>query len=79
METWIEEMRPLMHGEGQCGERVMLSTVFGERIRLLRARQGILERIQKIARKMVPELKDPTYEERLKEMGLPTLQDRRER
>ncbi|MPC70985.1 hypothetical protein E2C01_065253 [Portunus trituberculatus] len=28
---------------------------------------------------MVPELKDLTYEERLKEMGLPTLQDRRER
>ncbi|MPD04570.1 hypothetical protein E2C01_100264 [Portunus trituberculatus] len=29
--------------------------------------------------KMVPELKALTYEERLKEMGLPTLQDRRER
>ncbi|MPD05636.1 hypothetical protein E2C01_101390 [Portunus trituberculatus] len=28
---------------------------------------------------MVPELKDLTYEERLKEMGLPTLQDKRER
>ncbi|MPD00641.1 hypothetical protein E2C01_096126 [Portunus trituberculatus] len=37
-----------------------------------------LERIQKIATKMVPELKDLTYEEQLKEMGLPTLQDRRE-
>ena len=38
-----------------------------------------LERIQKAATKMVPELKDKTYEERLKEMNLPTLQDRRER
>lgn len=38
-----------------------------------------LERVQRIATKMVPELKDLTYEERLKEMGLPTLQDRRER
>ena len=28
---------------------------------------------------MVPELKELTYEDRLKEMGLPTLQDRRER
>ncbi|MPC47606.1 hypothetical protein E2C01_041356 [Portunus trituberculatus] len=38
-----------------------------------------LEQILRIARKMVPELKDLTSEERLKEMGLPTLQDRRER
>ncbi|MPC98771.1 hypothetical protein E2C01_094152 [Portunus trituberculatus] len=38
-----------------------------------------LEWIQRTATKMVPELKDLTYEERLKEMGLPTLQDRRER
>ena len=37
------------------------------------------ERIQKIAMKMVSELRDLTYEERLKEMGLPVLQDRRER
>ena len=29
--------------------------------------------------KMVPELRDLTYEERLKEMGLPALQGRRER
>ncbi|MPC10806.1 hypothetical protein E2C01_003447 [Portunus trituberculatus] len=38
-----------------------------------------LEQIQKIVTKMVPELKDLTYEERLKEIGLPTLQDRREK
>ena len=28
---------------------------------------------------MVPELRELSYEDRLKEMGLPTLQDRRER
>ena len=38
-----------------------------------------LERIQRIATKMVPELKELTYEDRLKEMGLTTLQVRRER
>ena len=38
-----------------------------------------IERIQRAATKMVPELKDLTYEERLKEMELPTLQARRER
>ena len=38
-----------------------------------------LERIQRAATKMVPELKDLNYEERLEEMGLPTLQVRRER
>ena len=38
-----------------------------------------IERIQRTATKMVPELKDLTYEERLTVMGLPTLQDRRER
>ena len=38
-----------------------------------------IERIQRIATKMVPELKDLTYEERLTDMGLLTLQDRRER
>ena len=32
-----------------------------------------LEIIQRTAMKMVPEMKDLTYEERLKEMGLPTL------
>ncbi|MPC08266.1 hypothetical protein E2C01_000846 [Portunus trituberculatus] len=44
------------------------------------SKKGIrkLERIQKIAIKMVPELKDLRYEKRLKEMRLPTLQDRRE-
>ena len=38
-----------------------------------------LERIQRVATKMVTELKDLSYEERLEEMGLPTLQERRER
>ena len=38
-----------------------------------------LERIQKIATKMVPEISTLPYEERLKEMNLPTLEDRRER
>ena len=37
-----------------------------------------LERIQRVATKMVPELREQ-YEDRLREMGLPTLQDRRER
>ena len=32
-----------------------------------------IERIQRAATKMVPELKDLTYEERLKEMELPTF------
>ena len=36
-----------------------------------------LERIQRIASKMLPELKDLTYEERLKEMHLTTLKERR--
>ena len=35
-----------------------------------------LERIQRIAIKMVPELEDLTYEERLKEMHLITLTER---
>ena len=38
-----------------------------------------LERIQRIATKIVPELEDLLYEERLKEMHLTTLNDRRER
>ena len=38
-----------------------------------------LERIQRVATKMVPELRELTYEDRLKETGLPTLHDRRER
>ena len=38
-----------------------------------------LERIQKIATKMVPELEDLPYEERLKEMHLTALKERRER
>ena len=38
-----------------------------------------LERIQRIAKKMEPESEDLTYEERLKEMHLTTLKERRER
>ena len=38
-----------------------------------------LERIQKIATKMVPELEDLPYEERLNEMQSSTLEERRER
>ena len=38
-----------------------------------------LERIQRIATKMVPELQDLTYEERLNEMHLINLKERRER
>ena len=38
-----------------------------------------LEIIQRIATKMVPELEELTYEERLKEMHLTTLEERRER
>ena len=37
-----------------------------------------LERIQRVPTKMVPEPSELTYEDRLKEMGLLTLQDRRE-
>ena len=38
-----------------------------------------LERLQRIATKMVPEMRELTYEERLKEIKLPTLEERRER
>ena len=38
-----------------------------------------LERIQRIATKMVSDLEDLPYEERLKEMHLTTLKERRER
>ena len=38
-----------------------------------------LERVQRAATKMVPELSELTYEERLKQMELPTLERRRER
>ena len=38
-----------------------------------------IERIQRIATKMVPELTNMTYEDRLREIGLPTLEQRRER
>ena len=37
-----------------------------------------LERVQRIATKMLPELEHLTYEERLKEMHLTTLKERRE-
>ena len=36
-----------------------------------------LERIQKIATKMIPELRDLRYEERLNECGLTTIQTRK--
>ena len=35
--------------------------------------------MQKTATRMVPELRDLSYEERLEEIGLPTLQERRKR
>ena len=38
-----------------------------------------LEKVQKHATKMVPELRELSYTERLRELGLPTLQSRRER
>ena len=38
-----------------------------------------LERIQRITTKMVPELEDLIYDERLKQMQLNTLEERRER
>ena len=38
-----------------------------------------LERIQRITTKIVPDLQDLTYEERLKEMHLKTLKERRQR
>ena len=38
-----------------------------------------LERIQRIATKVVPELEELSYVERLKEMHLRTLKERRER
>ena len=38
-----------------------------------------LERVQRAATRMVPELANLQYEERLKELNLPTLEERRER
>ena len=38
-----------------------------------------LERLQRMATKMVPEMRGMTYEERLSAMDLPTLESRRER
>ncbi len=38
-----------------------------------------MERVQRIATKMIPELKGLKYEERLERLGLPTLKERRER
>ena len=37
----------------------------------------MLEKIQRRATKLIPELRDLTYEERLKECGLTTLETRR--
>ena len=37
----------------------------------------MLERIQRRATKIIPELRDPSYEERLNECGLTTLETRR--
>ena len=37
-----------------------------------------IERIQRTATKMVPGLKDLSYEDRLSKMNLPTLEERRE-
>ncbi len=38
-----------------------------------------LERIQRIATKLIPEISNITYKDRLREMDLPTLEQRRER
>ncbi len=38
-----------------------------------------LERIQRIATKLVPEIMNMAYEDRLREMEMPTLEERRER
>ena len=38
-----------------------------------------LERIQRVATKMVPEIRELTYEDRLQVMKLPALQDRSKR
>ena len=38
-----------------------------------------LERMQRAATKLVPELREMNYEDRLRKLGLPTLETRRER
>ena len=43
----------------------------------LRKDVDMLEKIQRRATKLIPELRDLTYEERLKECGLTTLETRR--
>ena len=43
----------------------------------LRKDVHMLEKIQRRATKLIPELRDQTYEERLKECGLTTLDTRR--
>ena len=43
----------------------------------LRKDVDMLEKIQRRANKLIPELRDLTYEERLKECGLTTLETRR--
>ena len=40
-------------------------------------RRYMLDKIQRRATKLIPELRDLTYEERLKECGLTTLETRR--
>ena len=43
----------------------------------LRKDVDMLEKIQRRATKLIPELRDQTYEERLKECGLTTIETRR--
>ena len=48
-----------------------------ESISFLRKDVDMLEKIQRRATKLIPELRDQTYEERLQECGLTTLETRR--
>ena len=59
---------------------IRLKLEYSEVIWSLHKKKHVLkfERIQRIATKMVPDLEDLTYEERLKEMHLTTLKERRE-
>ena len=54
-----------------------LPPVFGANFPTLSRLQAKLERIQRRATKIIPELRDLSYEERLKECGLTTLETRR--
>ena len=40
---------------------------------------AILEKVQRRATKLVPEIRDLSYSQRLKELGLTTLEERRKR